>query len=80
MLLREPLMRYITERLLQNRRVLNDPNESLLERGVIDSIGLLNLITFLETETGIRVPEQEMVPENFDSVVSMEALVAKLKR
>lgn len=77
--LREQLSSFIAERLLQNRAATVDPNESLLDRGVVDSVGLLNLITFLETETGIRVPEDEMVPENFDSVVAMEALVDRLK-
>ncbi len=78
--LREQLSSFVAERLLQNRSAVVDPNESLLERGVIDSLGLLNLITFLETETGIRVPEHEMIPENFESVVAMESLVEKLKR
>lgn len=78
--LREQLTSFIADRLLRNRRVQIDPNESLIERGLIDSVGLLNLITFLEAETGIRVPESEMVPENFESVVAMELLVAKLKR
>lgn len=77
--LREQLSSFIAERLLQNRAATVDPNESLLDRGVVDSVGLLNLITFLEAETGIRVPEDEMVPENFDSVVAMEALVDRLK-
>jgi len=77
--LREQLSSFIAERLLQNRDATVDPNESLLDRGVVDSVGLLNLITFLEQEAGIRVPDDEMVPENFESVVSMEALVARLR-
>lgn len=77
--LRDQLTTFIAERLLQNRDAKVDPNESLLDRGVVDSVGLLNLITFLEQEAGIRVPDDEMVPENFESVVAMEALVAKLR-
>jgi acyl carrier protein len=77
--LREQLSSFIAERLLQNRDAKVDPNESLLDRGVVDSVGLLNLITFLEQEAGIRVPDDEMIPENFESVVAMEALVAKLR-
>ena len=77
--LRDQLTRFIAERLLQDRGAQVDPNESLLDRGVVDSVGLLNLISFLETETGVRVPEDEMIPENFDTVVAMEALVTRLK-
>ena len=77
--LRDQLSRFIAERLLQDRAAQVDPNESLLDRGVVDSVGLLNLISFLETETGVRVPEDEMIPENFDTVIAMEALVDRLK-
>ena len=77
--LRDDLSRFIAERLLQDRSAVIDPDESLLDRGAIDSVGLLNLITFLETQTGIRVPEQEMVPENFESVVAIEAFVARMR-
>jgi len=77
--LREQLSFFIAERLLQNRDAVVDPDESLLERGVVDSVGLLNLITFLESEAGIRVPDNQIIPENFESVVAMEALVAMLR-
>ncbi len=77
--LRDQLTRFIAERLLQDRNAIIDPTESLLERGVVDSVGLLNLITFLESETGVRIPEDAMVPDNFESVESMEGLVARLK-
>ena len=77
--LREDLSRFVAERLLQNRDAKVDPDESLLERGVIDSVGLLNLITFLEAQTGVRVPDDAMVPENFESVSAMERLVEQLR-
>ena len=77
--LRDDLSRFIAERLLHDRAAVIDPDESLLDRGAIDSVGLLNLITFLETQTGIRVPEDEMVPENFESVVAIEAFVERMR-
>ena len=77
--LRDDLSRFIAERLLQDRAAVIDPDESLLDRGAIDSVGLLNLITFLETQTGIRVPEEEMIPENFESVVAIEAFVERMR-
>jgi len=42
--------------------------DSLLERGVIDSTGVLELVAFLENTYGIRVADEELVPENFDSI------------
>jgi acyl carrier protein len=41
---------------------------SFLENGVIDSTGVLELIGYLETRFGITVEDEELVPENLDSV------------
>ena len=79
MALRDDLSRFIAERLLQDRNATVEPEASLLDQGVIDSVGLLNLITFLESNAGIRIPEEEMVPENFESVVAMEAFVERMR-
>jgi acyl carrier protein len=53
--------------------------DSLIQRGVLDSIGLLQVMTFLEEETGIRVPDDEVLPENFETVVQIEELVDRLR-
>jgi acyl carrier protein len=79
MALRDELTRFIAERLMQNRDATVDPEDNLLDLGLIDSVGLLNLITFLESTAGIRVPEEEMVPDNFESVVAIEAFVARMR-
>lgn len=44
---------------------------SLLESGVIDSTGVLELIEFLESEFDLRVDETESVPENLDSIANL---------
>lgn len=41
---------------------------SLLGQGLMDSTGVLELMTFLENEFGVQVADEEMVPENLDSV------------
>ncbi|MBN1656725.1 MAG: acyl carrier protein [Deltaproteobacteria bacterium] len=43
-------------------------SDSFLERGIIDSTGILELITFIEEQIGITVEDEEMVPENLDSI------------
>ena len=50
-------------------------NDSLLEQGVIDSMGVLELITFLEERFGVRIADDEMVPENLDSIGRITAFV-----
>jgi len=45
-----------------------DDEVSLMETGLIDSTGVLEIIMFLEDEFGVGVQDEEMVPENLDSV------------
>ncbi len=46
---------------------------SFLENGVIDSTGILELVTFLEETFSIRVEDEELVPENLDSIANVIA-------
>jgi len=46
-------------------------DESLLEKGLIDSTGVLELVTFLETKYKIHVEDDELIPDNLDSVAKM---------
>jgi acyl carrier protein len=42
--------------------------DSLLEQGIMDSTGVLELVAFLETELGLQVADRDLSPENLDSV------------
>jgi len=48
---------------------------SLLETGVVDSTGVLEVISFLEDSFEVTVDEEEMVPENLDSIARISAYV-----
>ena len=50
---------------------------SLLEEGVVDSTGVLELLLFIEETYGIQVPDDEVVPENFDTVDNLVAFIAR---
>ena len=50
---------------------------SLIDRGVIDSTGVLELIGFLQDEYKIEVADDEMVPENLDSIARIEAYLTR---
>jgi acyl carrier protein len=47
---------------------LLDPDEDLLARGIIDSLGVLKVIVALENMFGIEVMDEDVVPENFQSL------------
>jgi acyl carrier protein len=50
--------------------------ESLIDAGLIDSTGILELVGFLENDFHIRVADAEIVPENLDSIRSIVTYVA----
>ena len=50
-------------------------SNSFLEAGIIDSVGILELVAFLEEKFQIEVEDEEIVPENFDSVNQLVAYV-----
>ena len=52
-----------------------DPDEDLLEQRIIDSMGILKLVVFLEETNGIKVLDEDVVPENFQSLNSMVKFV-----
>ena len=70
--------------ILENLLFSNDPTElpndaSLLDRGIIDSTGVLEIVLFLEGEFDIQIKASEMLPENFDTVNNMVAFVQRLR-
>jgi acyl carrier protein len=54
--------------------------DSFLRNGVIDSLGMLELITFLEKEFGIKITDAELVPENLDSLARVCAFVERKRQ
>ena len=48
---------------------------SLLESGIIDSLGVLDIVGFIEEQFGIEVQDDEMVAENFDSIGALTLFV-----
>ena len=49
--------------------------DSFLDKGIIDSTGILELIFFLEEDFGVVVEDKEMIPENLDSVMNVMKFV-----
>ena len=62
--------------LFGNADGLND-DTSFLEEGIIDSTGVLELVTFLEEEFSIKVDDSELIPENLDSMDNVHAFLQR---
>ncbi len=69
---------YILENYLftDDQSALNN-SDSFLESGILDSTGILEVIYFIEDEFGVEVEDQEMVPENLDSVDNIVGFVGR---
>ena len=52
-----------------------EPDEDLLEQGIIDSLGIMKLILFIEETFSLKVLDEEIVPENFQCLNSMVKFV-----
>lgn len=54
-------------------------SDSFLDKGIIDSTGMLELVAFLEESFGVRVEDEELVPENLDSIDRLAEFITKKK-
>lgn len=72
------LREYILENYLftDDQSALNN-SDSFLDLGVIDSTGIMEVIDFVEGEYEFTVDDEEMVPENLDSIDNLVAYIAK---
>ncbi|HEY6050315.1 MAG TPA: acyl carrier protein [Thermoanaerobaculia bacterium] len=59
---------------------LEDDEASLTGAGIVDSTGMLEVIAFVERTLGIPVADEDLLPENFDSVGRIAAFVERKKR
>lgn len=65
----------VTELMHEDGAVALADDESLLERGVLDSLGLLQVLAFLEQEYGFTVQDPDIIPENFESISAIATYV-----
>lgn len=56
-----------------------DPQTSFLETGIIDSTGVLELVGFLEERYGIGIEDEDLTPENLDSLERIAGFVDRKK-
>lgn len=71
--------------ILENYLFTNDAgalglDDSLLGRGIVDSTGMLEIIFFIEGQLGVKVKDEEMIPDNLDSVSKIAAFVSSKRQ
>ncbi len=74
----ELIRKYIADNILFSKDGYPYPDDaSFLENGIIDSMNVLELVVFVEEHFHITVGDEEVVPENFDSLSAMTAFVRR---
>jgi acyl carrier protein len=72
----ERIRTYIAEDILfSNNGYRYSDDASFLEEGIVDSMGIMELVMFVEEQFGITVEDEELVPDNLDSVRKLGAYI-----
>lgn len=74
----DAILKFITDNFMigQNPDKLKS-DTSFLDNGIIDSLGVLELVSFLEERFSIEVKDEELVPENLDSIRNLVAYIER---
>ena len=64
----EKLRKFIVENYLFGQNIEFSDDDSLQDKGILDSTGVLELVTFLEDTWSMKVEDTELLPENLDSI------------
>lgn len=71
------LLEYIKNEIMRNRNARLGEDEDLLSSGILDSLGILQIVAFIEKTFGIRIPDEDVVFDNFQSVNAMTAYLQR---
>lgn len=69
--MRDKIRLYIVDNFLFGDSQDFDESSSLLKSGVVDSTGVLEIVSFLESEFSIKIKDEELIPEHLDSIDNM---------
>jgi acyl carrier protein len=68
---------YLNDAARTARTTLPDEHTSLFASGLLDSFSLVEFVALLEEECGVRVPDADLKPQNFDTMAKIEAFIVR---
>lgn len=71
---------YLKANSFMDRNTQLGDTDSLTQMGIIDSIGLLELMDYISEKYSIEIPEEMLTPENFDSLQGITNMITKLAK
>jgi acyl carrier protein len=75
--IRETVENYIVENFLFGDDTRISPDTDFLDNGILDSTGVLELVGFLEEKFGIRIEDDELVPDNMNSLEKITRYISR---
>ncbi|MDD3248645.1 MAG: acyl carrier protein [Methanosarcina sp.] len=78
--IKNSIVDYLMANSFMDKDVQLKDSDSLTQNGIIDSIGLLELIDYISETYSIEIPEDMLTPENFDSLQGITDLITKLAK
>lgn len=78
--IKNDILDYLKNNSFMERESTIDDSDSLTQSGIIDSIGLLELIDYICEKYSIEIPEDMLTPDNFDSLNGITNLITRLAK
>ena len=75
--IKDKLRAFVVENFMFGKDEGLEDDTSFLENGIIDSTGILELVNFLDEEFSISVEDEELIPENLDSIKNVTSYLQK---
>ncbi len=73
--IRDQLINFFNENFMVDMVKEYSADTSLLENGIIDSTGVLELVAYIEQNYNIKIDDEEIIPENLDSLINIENFI-----
>jgi acyl carrier protein len=75
--IRHDVRAFLIDQYFFGKEVQLNNTDSFMDRGLLDSTGILELVSFLENTYGFRIEDNELIPDNLDSVDAVTDFVAR---
>jgi acyl carrier protein len=76
----DELVDYLRTKSFLDESTRLNTTDSLTERGIIDSIGLIEFVDFIQDRYAIEIPGEYLTPENFDTIQGISNLITRLSK
>ncbi|MGQ9801709.1 MAG: acyl carrier protein [Candidatus Saccharicenans sp.] len=77
MLIKDEIRRFIIEKFLLNSGDYLDEDMPLIETNTVDSVGILEIVGYIENHFGLKIEDEELTAENLDSINKIARFIEK---